>query len=200
MSVYDREQALRSRLNAFMHQHFALPEQDYYSKLDRRALAGLKSLLSDINNIFTLKIGLEFGTWLGNTLELDAKSRAELRESILRNQPNTNGYDLEIPEPIGVIAEVKCNVPINGGSVYGSAQRNGIIKDITSLMEGKSKSRISPASCLKFLVLLDTPQIRSATGHLVKNLKQHKDAVVFVESGVKPDRKDKLYVVYVSEA
>lgn len=200
MSAYDRERALQSRLNAFLHKNFGLPEQDYYSQLDRKALAGLKSLLSDINNIFTMKICLEFGTWLGSTLELDSKTREELRASILRNEPNTNGYDLEIPEPIGVIAEVKCNVPINGGSVYGSAQRNGIVKDISSLMEGKSKSRINPAACLKFLVLLATPEIRSATRHLVKNLKQHKDAVVFVESGLKPDRKDKLYVVHISEA
>ena len=200
MSAYDRERTLQARLNSFLHTHFALPEQDYYSKLDRKALASLKSLLGDINNIFTMKICLEFGVWLGNTLELDPKTRAELRDSILRSEPNTNGFDLEVREPISVVAEVKCNVPINGGSVYGSAQRNGIVKDISALMEGKSKSRTKTSDCLKFLVLLDTPEVRAATRHLVKNLKQYKETVVFVEPGLKPDRKDKLYVVHVSEA
>lgn len=200
MSAYDRERTLQARLNSFLHEHFALPKQDYYSRLDRKALAGLKSLLSDINNIFTMKICLEFGSWLGNTLDLNAKARSELRDSILRSKSSTNGFDLEIREPIGIVAEVKCNVPINGGSIYGSAQRNGIVKDIKGLMEGKTKSRAETSECLKFLVLLDTPEIRAATRHLVKNLKEHKDAVVFVEPGLKPDRRDKLYVVHVSEA
>ncbi|WP_237133128.1 hypothetical protein [Pseudohongiella sp. O18] len=200
MTVYDRERALQERLNSFFHKNFALPDLDYYSRLDRKALAGLKALLGDINNIFTMKICLEFGTWLGEILNLDAKTRGELRDSILQSQPNTNGFDLEIPEPVGVVAEVKCNVPINGGSVYGSAQRNGIVKDIDALMEGKSKSPIDPTNCLKFLVLLDTPEVRAATRHLVKNLKRHKEAVVFIEPGIKPDCRHNLYVVHVSES
>jgi hypothetical protein len=197
--AYDRESELRERINTFLRERFGLPQNDYYSCLDQKGLAELKAVLGDINSIFTMKVCLHFGEWLSQALGLDAGALSRVRESILSTPPNANGYDIEISEPIALIAEVKCNIPINGGKVYGSAQRNGIIKDIRSLMEGKSKSRAHPDSCLKFLVLLDLPEIRSATQHLVKNMKEHRDAVVFAERGIKPERKDKLYIVYVSE-
>lgn len=199
MRIYDRERVLQERLNAFLHKRFALPQRDYYSRLDQNGLSELKVLLSDINNIFTMKVCLHFGEWLSRNLRLGAKARSTIRESILSNPPNANGYDIEIAEPIPVIAEVKCNIPINGGVVYGSAQRSGIIKDIRSLMEGKSKSRALPDMYLKFLVLLDVPEIRIATQHLVRSLEEYRDAVVFAGPRIKPDRKDKLYIVYVSE-
>lgn len=197
MNVYDRERALRARLNAFLIDKFGLPTNDYYSKLDRGALAGLKAVLGDINNIFTLRICLAFGTWLGRTFNLDATALAEINDSILRSPPNANGYDLAIEHPISVIAEVKCNVPINGGSIYGAAQRQGVLKDVNALMQGKTKARVDPSKRLKFLVLLDTPEVRAATRHLVKNMKVHRDAVLFAENGIKPDRTDKLYIVHV---
>jgi hypothetical protein len=198
--TYDRENELQERINAFLHERLGLPQSDYYSRLDQKGLAELKALLSDINNIFTMKVCLHFAEWLSKALGLDATTLQNIRKSILSIPPNANGYDIEFAEPIALIAEVKCNIPINGGTVYGSAQRNGIIKDIRSLMEGKSKSSTRPDSCLKFLVLLDLPEIRSATQHLVKNMREHRDAIVFAESGTKPERNDKLYIVYVSEA
>lgn len=181
-----------------MHQRLGLPADDYYARLDARGMAELKSLLGDINNIFTLKICLSFAAWLAGTFQLGDAECDAIRESILRNPPNANGYDIEINDPISVIAEVKCNVPINGGAVYGSAQRSGIVRDITALMTGKSKSRMDPARCLKFLVLLDTPEIRSATQQLVRTLKQHGEAIVTLEAGMRPDSMEKLYVVYVA--
>lgn len=199
MTVYDREQALRTRLNMFLNESFGLPDQDYYSQLDRKALARLKSLLSDINNIFTMRICIEFVQWLGKTLELDAATRVALKNSVLRSAPSNNGFDLDMQEPIGIVAEVKCNVPINGGQIYGSAQREGIVRDIKALMEGKKKSRANTSECLKFLVLLDTPEVRAATLHLVRNLRKYKDDVVFSEPGVRPYRKDRLYIVHVSD-
>lgn len=198
--IYNRETELQGRINTFLHERFGMPPSDYYSRLDQKGLSELKAVLSDINNIFTMKVCLHFGEWLGKTLSLDSDALSSIRESILSSPPNANGYDIEITNPISLIAEVKCNIPINGGTVYGSAQRNGIIKDICSLMEGKSKSAARPESCLKFLVLLDLPEIRSATQHLVKNMKEYRDAVVFAESGIKPERRDKLYIVYVNEA
>lgn len=197
MTAYDRERALQTRLNAFLSAKLGLPPNDYYSRLDGESLAGLKALLADINNIFTFKVSLAFGAWLGKTLALDSTALSQIEGSIRNSAPNANGFDVSIEHPIRVIAEVKCNVPINGGSVYGSAQRNAILDDVRSLMEGKSKSPIDPRNSLKFLVLLDTPQVRAATRHLVKNMKQYRDDIVFVEPGVRPDRTDKLHIIYV---
>ena len=129
---YDREQALKSRLNAFMQERLGLPADDYYSKLDQRALAELKSVLSDINNIFTLKVTLAFAKWLSAKLNLEQVAQEEIKSSILRAPPNANGYDIEISKPLQIIAEVKCNVPINRGAVYGSAQRDGLARDVNS--------------------------------------------------------------------
>ncbi len=197
LSIYDRESTLQSRLNVFFHERFGLPPSDYYSRLDMQGLIDLKNILSEINNIFTLKIGLKFVNWLGEILELCDCEREEIRKSMLRRRPNANGYDIEVCEPTNVIAEVKCNIPINGGIVYGSAQRDGILKDIRSLMHGKSKARIDPDNCLKFLVLMDTPKIRIATKQLVENMKQDQSAMVFVEQGMKPEQKNKLYIVFI---
>lgn len=146
MSLYDRERALSAGLNSFMHQRLGLPADDYYARLDARGMAELKSLLGDINNIFTLKVCLSFAAWLAGTFQLGDAERDAIRESILR----------------------------------------------------KSKSRMDPARCLKFLVLLDTPEIRGATQQLVKTLKQYREAIVTLEAGMRPDSVEKLYVVHVA--
>jgi hypothetical protein len=59
---------------------------------------------------------------------------------------------------------------------------------------------MAPNDCLKFLVLLDTPNIRKATEHFFKNMKQHQDRIVFVTPSLRPDSLDKVYVVHVTRA
>ena len=122
---YNREDELRSRLNKFLVSSFDLPESDYYSAMSTQNFVSLKSALSDINNILALKITLGFCRWLANHYSLD-KSHAEQLESMaLAAKPNANGYDVWLGYPVAFVGEVKCNIPINGGSVYGSAQRAG---------------------------------------------------------------------------
>ncbi len=96
-----------------------------------------------------------------------------------------------------VIAEVKCNIPINGGRVYGSAQKNGVAKDIYALINGKNKSSIVPDKYLKFMVFLDTPEIRDATAHFVKNMKKDKELIAYTGSNLKVEDTDKVHIVYV---
>lgn len=116
-SAYDRERVLKHRPNAFLHERLGLPASDDYSRLNEQALSELKSVLSDINNIFTLKGCLVFGEWLSTALSFDASAREKVRSAILRSPPNANGYDVEVSDPARVIAETKCNIPINGGAV-----------------------------------------------------------------------------------
>lgn len=196
--LYDREQKLRLRLNAFLNERLGLPERDYYADLDQETLLELKSVLSDINNIFTMKVCLGFAKWLGTSLGLSYSDRERIESSILCNPPNANGFDVEILHPIKVIAEVKCNAPINGGTKFGSNQRSGIIKDIESLVDGKKRSNMKPEECLKFFVLPDKPNIREATEQLMKNSGQHKDRIVFCSHDVRPENYEKIYVVHVN--
>lgn len=196
--LYDREKHLQSRLNKFVEYGFDLPERDYYSSLELDDFLKLKSILSDINNIFTLKVSLGFTRWLTGQFELSEESTKTIYSEILGTKPNANGFDLELREPIKVVAEVKCNIPINGGDVYGSAQRNGITKDIDSLVNGKTKSSINSQDCFKFMVFLDRPEIRKATAHFIKNMKEHKELISVINKTTGQLSIDKIYVTFVS--
>jgi hypothetical protein len=58
-------------------------------------------------------------------------------EKVNSQNSNANGFDIYYPsEEIKIIAEIKCNIPINKKSSFGAAQRNGILKDIESLLYG----------------------------------------------------------------
>jgi len=198
VNQFDREAYLRERLNGFLAEGLCLPPDDYYSNLKAEHFLSLKSVLGDINNIFTLKVTHAFTDWITSALNLSSSVKEDITQSVLNTKPSTNGYDIEISEPIKIIAEVKCNIPINGGSVYGSAQKNGIQKDINALMCGKSKSSINPEQYLKFMVFLDLPEIRKATEHFIKNLKKYKEDISFIDDSSNVYTPDKIYVVFVS--
>ena len=196
-TIYDRENQLRERLNVFLKSELGLPDENYYSRLGLEGFLRLKSVLSDINNILTLKVSLAFAEWVTLHLELNNAARQQIVSQILGTKPNTNGYDIEVSEPVKLIAEVKCNVPINGGRIYGSAQRNGIAEDIDALANGKNKSPISPTDYLKFMVFLDLPEIRDATEHFIKNMKEGKERILYFSGNVKVEDTNKVYIVYV---
>jgi len=198
MNPYNREESLRERLNAFLSQRFDIPALDYYSRLNTQAFLGLKSVLADINNILTLKVSLAFAEWISARLDLDSEARQALKRIVLRAKPNANGFDVWLGYPIAFVAEVKCNVPINGGSIYGSAQRHGIEKDIAALLQGKSKASINSQSCPKFFAFLDLPEIRNANAHLLRVSKTCKEKLVFVSENTEFDRLDIVYGVYVA--
>ncbi|MCF6207983.1 MAG: hypothetical protein L3J61_01155 [Ghiorsea sp.] len=116
----------------------------------------------------------------------------------LESKPNTNGYDVWLGYPVSFVAEVKCNVPINKGSIYGSAQRKGIEKDVIGLVNGKRKASILPQTCLKFFVFLDTPEVRAANEHLLTVSDIFKQNMLFNYDNNTVSRTDVIYGIYVS--
>lgn len=197
MTNYNRDYQLKERLNAFLTVKLGLPQHDYYGNLSASDFLELKSALSDIHNTITLKVAHAFSNWLANRFDFDAEARTQIQRAILATKPNTNGYDIEITHPCKVIAEVKCNVPVNNGAVYGAAQKSGIIKDIDALMKGKSKSTVTPSEFLKFMVFLDHGGIRLATKHLIKSMTSQKSNILFAEESADLTRKDVVYIVFV---
>lgn len=195
---YNRENEIRKRLNFFFSQNFSLPEEDYYSKLTPDAILALKSALSDINNMLTMKVTLAFAEWVSEKLNLDKSAKDELTRIVLESKPSSNGYDIWLGYPVTFAGEVKCNIPLNNGEIYGAAQRHGIERDITGLLHGKKKASFSSASCLKFIAFLDTPKIRKANSHLIKTNKTCKDVLIFPSETQALDRTDVVYGIYVS--
>jgi hypothetical protein len=196
---FSREEHLQKRLNAFLVETFSLPAADYYSTLSAKSVVELKSVLSDINNILTLKVTIGFVDWLSTHLMLSPEAKEEARRIVLGSKPNSNGFDLLLEHPVPLVGEVKCNIPINGGTVYGAAQRIGIEKDVQALLNGKLKAAsVKTESYLKFLAFLDTPQIRSATEHLARISAVCNQRLVFPLPGESFKRTDVVYVAYVS--
>ena len=197
---YQRDNELRRRINAFLQNAFSLPESDYYSKLDLPKLLSLKSALSDINNALTMRLTLGFLDWAAMALSFDTESINKIRASVLGAKPSSNGYDIYCAGPLPFIAEVKCNIPVNGGAKYGAAQRIGIEKDIDALLHGKSKASSVESHCLKFMVFIDLPEVRAANAHLFSSNAMSSKAFRFIETDEVPNDPNIVYGVYAALA
>jgi hypothetical protein len=195
---YQREDELRRRVNAFLCQAFALPEGDYYARLDLKALLSVKAALSDINNILTMRLTFGFLAWVSKTLQLDETAVSELRALVLGSKPSSNGYDIHFAGSVPFVAEVKCNVPINGGVKYGSAQRNGILKDVDALLNGKSKGAPVQEHYLKFMVFIDLFEVRAANKHLLSSGSLAGKRFHLLEDGEAPNNPQLVYGVYTA--
>ena len=194
---YHREEELKNRLNNFFITKFSLPEDDYYSRLDSEKIISLKIALSDINNLLTMKITISFVNWITKKFNLSQESEEKIMNEILSTKPSTNGYDIVSDEIVKLIAEVKCNIPINSGKKYGSAQRNGITKDLNNLLYGKTKSKFDTNEYLKFMVFLENESVRSANQHYIHLSKELKENLIIVDETTSFDRKDCIYLIYI---
>ena len=195
---YHREEELKNRLNNFFITQFSLPEDDYYSRLDSEKIISLKIALSDINNLLTMKITISFVNWISKKFHFSQDSKQKLTDEILSTKPSTNGYDLVSNEIIKLIAEVKCNIPINGGTKYGSAQRNGIIKDLNNLLYGKTKSKFNTTEYFKFMVFPENQSVKVANQHYINLSKELKENLIIVDETTSFDRKDCIYLIYIN--
>ena len=118
---------------------------------------------------------------------------------LLKTKPGTNGYDLVVTGDINIVAEIKCNRPINNEFRFGSNQKDGIIKDIKGLLDGKSKgTSIELAVPFKFLGLYDFgDHTLFAMQYLIKKLPADlKDKVTIYEEG-QILTKDRVYIVFI---
>lgn len=121
-------------------------------------LIQLKNILSSVNSVITKATEIAFVRRLHQlgiiteTVAQDVISEIKLKSS------GANGYDVEINTPVGIAAEIKCNIPVNSDR-FGAAQRNAIVKDIKGLSNPELKSKYHNTLSnpfLKFMVLLQT--------------------------------------------
>lgn len=196
-SAYDRENTLKAQLNAFLIDSLALPNSDYAARLDLIGLLSLKSALSGINNLITVKLTLGLADWIAERYQLGEEIRTDMRKFVLATKPNANGYDFFYGYPRAIVGEVKCNVPIRGGSKYGANQRDGIVADVESLIKGKPKGRILTDTALKFMAFIDRPEVRAANAHLLKTNPNLRLRLSFFESDGSPNDPNLVYGIYI---
>lgn len=161
-------------------------------------LVTLKSALSTINNLITLRLTIALADWICKNIKENNLDQNEVISKIQSTKPNTNGFDIEIPS-IPLVAEVKCCIPINRSSSYGVAQRNSIKNDIDHLLNGKKKSQIIDIKeAIKILGLYKTTAIEEATDELLKNLAR-RDQLKFtiVNDDTTLTMTDAIYVVFL---
>lgn len=196
---YNKEEELKEKFNQFISSKVTGENKDYYSLLSVEDFVDLKTTLSDIHNIITYKTTIHFMSWLSEHFPYVKDNYQVYLEGILGTKPSGNGYDIIVTGEVIILAEIKCNKPINNGFKFGSAQKNGIVKDIKGLLEGKSKVKsIDPREAYKFLVLYDFGEhTLKATEHLIKNIpSEYRDKVEVYEDQTQLTI-DKVYVVFI---
>lgn len=129
---------------------------------DSLLAAELKELLSGISNLATRILSKEFIDWLEKAGMLPADEAGTAKKEIDETSANSNGYDIVLPK--GIVAEVKCMIPLEDEN-YGGQQKTSIEKDLTGLLASspkkKSSAQLEKANiqwndCIKFMVLLNT--------------------------------------------
>ncbi|GIP08198.1 hypothetical protein J1TS5_03680 [Paenibacillus macerans] len=196
---YNREAELKKRLNQFIAEKITGITADYYSKLSVEDFEDIKTTLKDIHNIITYKTTIRFIDWVSNRFPYVKENYQVYLDQVLNTKPSDNGYDLIVTGDVSIVAEVKCNKPINNGYKFGSAQKNGIIKDIRGLLEGKSKVKsLNPTGAYKFLVIYDFgDHTLYAAQHLIKNLSADLKGKVTIYEEDQPLTVDKVYFVFI---
>ena len=164
---YNRDEALKKQFNDFFKQ-FGI--EDLYSQLSNEQLINLKKLLSCINNIITLRTTDAFVEKLFEDKFITQEEKEKILTKVREQHANTNGYDIRYEKGVDkkIIAEVKCNIPVNKTS-FGAAQEEGILDDIDHLLTGKKKEKIDDiASYYKFMVILRWENIDICVDKIIK--------------------------------
>ena len=100
-----------------------------------------------------------------------------------------------------IIAEVKCNIPVNDNS-YGAAQEYSIIKDINGLLSGEGKNKVDISECdlnlyYKFMVVLRTDKTKEAMQKIIKKINKTNNPSVIEYTKEQCFDKSKVYIVYI---
>lgn len=148
-----RNSELKNKLNKHLCK-LTGTEFDFYSQLKNDDILELKTVLSDIHNLLTLKLTIAAAHWICDYFEIENPERLKIIEKIDATKPNEQGFDILLHEPIKIIGEVKCTSPINNGSKFGVAQRNSILDDIQKLKKGK-RQLLDTSDFLKFMFIID---------------------------------------------
>lgn len=198
---FSKSQYLKNEFNGFW-TDILDEERDYFSLMTEDSFDVLKAALSNINNIITLNTTVNAIDVIVNILNMKTEDKEKIFRLVDSTKPNDNGYDIEYREgDTPFICEVKCNRPINGGNRFGSAQKNGITKDLNMLLQGKNKSSLSKEEIkdyFKFMVIYkyDDNTVQ-AVEHFYKLLKGEMKTSAKLYEPEMDLKKDEVYILLV---
>jgi hypothetical protein len=196
---YNKESDLKDKFNEFIASKITGNTEDYYSRLSVEDFEEIKTTLKDIHNIITYKTTVRFIDWVSERFPYVKENYQVYLDQVLGTKPSDNGYDLIVTGTVSIVAEIKCNKPINNGYKFGSAQKNGIVKDIRGLLEGKTKVKsVDPREAFKFLVIYDFGDFTlKASQHLIKNIAADLKGMVEIYEDHTSLTMDKVYIVFI---
>jgi hypothetical protein len=125
----------------------------YTDRFTNKEYLLLKIAIQDIHNVLTLKLTLNFLDTIQDKFDIPFEIIDRFRGEIDLKKPNSTGFDIVLPSPINVIAEVKCIIPTKDKNRFNAAQKKNLFKDAYKLKTKPSK--INKDDYYKFLVILD---------------------------------------------
>lgn len=194
-ATIQREKELQQQLDAFFRK-FGI--DGFYDRLSNADFVGLKKILSCINNVITLRATIDLVDRLYNDKIISHTEYESILKEVDSQHANTNGFDVQHiftgrKDVTGIIAEVKCNIPVNGTS-FGAAQIEGLEEDVEHLLNGKAKANIEVRNCYKFMAILNAHEhIRECTNKVFRD-----NAYVKEYNPRTPLSTSYVYIVYVN--
>ena len=210
-AIFSRKEYLHENFNAIIGRALGLPPADYLERLNLDGLMDLKEITSNVHAVITLKLTFALVDWLQTHLQLTADQACALNEATDAAKPFESGFDLDCLNP-NLVAEVKGNIPVKGGSILGAAQLKGLTNDVLQMFglppRGKSVETMSDRSkihrpdlgyALKFLGVFDSARVRAAASKWMETFRgAHPGQKVALAEGVEKFDPDTVYVVFLS--
>lgn len=195
---FNKAEYLKDEFNSFW-QDILGEKQDFFSKMTDEGFDVLKAALNNINNIIPHNTTLKAIDGILEILNINDLDKEKIIGVVNSTKPNDNGYDIESISSNSFICEVKCNQPINGGNRFGSAQKNGIKKDIEALLYGKSKSSINTEELREFYKFMVIYEFDYKTTEAIKHYlsllgEELKEGVILYQDDMNLNR-DKVYTL-----
>lgn len=202
-----RSETFSENFNEFWNNTLGTDDEDYFNRLKINDFVRLKTALKDIHNLITLKTTLLFLEKLKEYGVVNEDQRDEMINDVNRQDPCTNGYDVQYPpkkkvnttcnDKKKIIAEVKCNIPV-GKNSFGAKQKEGVINDLIHLKEGKGHHKGDGyyKDYYKFFVLLDAPGVKDAMKNVHKTMKEKGYVLNELKKKTSIIR-DCIYIVYI---
>ncbi|MCF7788322.1 MAG: hypothetical protein K9N47_19520 [Prosthecobacter sp.] len=210
-SDFSRKEYLHDNFNAIIARALDLKPADYLGRLSLDGLMDLKAITSNIHAVITLKLTFALVDWLQIHLNVKPEQARALNDAADATKPFVSGFDIDSSDP-NLVAEVKGNIPVKGGSAFEAAQVKGLTDDVRQMFglppNGKFAERMSVrskihrpnlGSAMKFLGVFDSARVRAAVSKWMETFrKAHAGRKVELAEGVVSYDPDTVYVVFLT--